>query len=427
MFARFLALALLVCFLAGAMAVSALPVSAQPSFEATALWGSPQSQLLAAPGSTSLPLYLAVYNLGPVPAQGLSANFTASYPLVPVRGESKSVITKVPLLPAGSDVVLIGYYNVSSSAQVGVYNQSVRVSFLEENVSFTVTVPIEIPILGNPLVSLSAYSYTPSEIYPGYTRAALTAYLVDSGSSPAANVKARLSTSYPVYPAYNGSNSVTVGYLPVGEPVPVNFALGIVNTTSGVNTTLYLTVSYNNGKATTFSIPFVEGTKANLQVVAIYTPTMRVGDGADYVTITLRNTGSAAALLPVFTLLPSNVFQPSVPSSENPLLAILAVNVTSNSIPAGSETNVTYVIQVSPNIPEGTYPLTILATWRQQGSTMPFYQEISVNLNVHPTLLQSLLTFTSILGLNAFEIVLILVIVVLLIALGASARRKPAR
>lgn len=423
MLTRLFAFALVALFLAGVTLSSALPQSAAPSFEATAVWGSPQSPLLAAPGSTDLPLYLSVYNLGPVAAQGLRANFTASFPLTPVRGEGRSVVTQVPLLPAGSDAVLIGYFNVSAFAQAGVYNQSIRVSFLEGNVSVTETVPFEIPVLGNPVVFLSAYSYTPSEIYPGYTRAALTVYLVDSGSSSATGVSATLATPYPVYPAYNGSNRVFVGYLPVGEPVPLNFVLGIANTTTSVNTTLTLTVQYNNGKQATFSIPFVEGPKANLEVVAVYTPTIRVGDGADYVTITLKNTGNAAALLPVFTLLPSNVFQPSVPSSENPLLAVSAVNVTTNSITPGSETNVTYVIQVSSNIPHGSYPLTVLATWRQQGSTLPFYQEVSVTLEVHPTLLQSAMTFTSLLGLNALEIVLILVIIVLLIALGASARR----
>jgi hypothetical protein len=110
--------------------------------------------------------------------------------------------------------------------------------------------------------------------------------------------------------------------------VTLNFILGVYNTSSAVNTSLTLIVKYNQGQTQRFSIPFVEYPKATLSIVGVTTPTVRVGDGADYVTLTVKNTGVVPAQFLTFTLLPSDVFQVSVPSSENPLLAVSAVNVS---------------------------------------------------------------------------------------------------
>lgn len=105
----------------------------------------------------------------------------------------------------------------------------------------------------------------------------------------------------------------------------LNFILGVYNTYSAVNTSLTLIVKYNQGQTQRFSIPFIEYPKATLSIFGITTPTVRVGDGADY---NSKEHGVVPAQFLTFTLLPSDVFQVSVPSSENPLLAVSAVNVS---------------------------------------------------------------------------------------------------
>ena len=62
----------------------------------------------------------------------------------------------------------------------------------------------------------------------------------------------------------------------------LNFILGVYNTYSAVNTSLTLIVKYNQGQTQRFSIPFIEYPKATLSIFGITTPTVRVGDGADY-------------------------------------------------------------------------------------------------------------------------------------------------
>lgn len=400
--------------------------ASQPSFEATAVWGSPQSPLLAAPGSTSLPLYVVVTNLGPVQAYDVVAMFESSYPLTPVKGVGGELSVRLPVLPAGSSASIVGYYNVSPNATPGVYYETLVVGYSLGNQNYTETLRVGVPILGQPNIQLAGFSYSPIRIYPGYPFAELSVVLVNTGTATASSVSLNLTTRYPVYPAYNGSGQVAVGYLPVGEPATFSFALGIYNTSRPINTTLTLTVSYNGGRAQSFQIPFTEWPKAVLQVVAVSTPTVRIGDGADYVTVTVKNVGGAPAQYLTFTLLPSNVFRPSVPSSENPLLALSAVNETVGTLMPGQSANITYVIQVSSNIRPGTYTLGLLATWRQQGATQVFAQQITVPLSVHRTLLGDLAH--SLLGspdpLLLFETLLIVVLVVLLVAV-AAARRRP--
>lgn len=412
--------ALLALFLAGAAAAQP---TAQPSFEAAAVWGSPQSPMLAAPGSTSLPLYVEVTNLGPAPGYNVSLTFEASYPLIPVKGVPSELTLRLPALPVGGTATIVGYYNVSPSVSPGVYEESVVVEYSLGGQTHTETLEVDVPILGVVDIELAGFRYTPSAIYPGYPYAELTVVLVNAGTATASSVSVSLNTSYPVYPLYQGSEKVSVGYMPVGQPVTLSFPLGVYNTSGAVNTTLTLTVSYNGGRSQSYTIPFTEYPKAVLEVVGVDTPTIRVGDGGDYVTVTVKNVGDAPAEYLTFTLLPSNVFQPSVPSSENPLLALTAVNESVGALLPGESVNVTYVIQVSSNIEQGTYTLSLLASWRQQGSPQPFTQLITVPINVHRTLLgeleQSLLGQTN--PLLFFEIILALAVVVALMA--AAARR----
>ncbi|PSN82005.1 hypothetical protein B9Q01_09260 [Candidatus Marsarchaeota G1 archaeon OSP_D] len=415
------------------LALSLLPLSScfvlpsQPTFELVALWGSPQSPVLAAPGSVSLPLYVSVTNLGPVTAYDFKATLKATNPLQPVKGESQNLSVELPALPAGDSASLVGYFNVSPSVQAGVYNESVFLEYKLGNQSFSQTMQVQVPILGEPNIELAGFSYTPIRIYPGYPYAQLDVYLVNSGTATASDVSVNLNTSYPAYPAYNGSTQELIGYLPTGQVAKLSFLIALYNTTKALNTSFVLSVRYNEAQYKRFSIPFQEYPKAVIQVVDVYEPTIRVGDSADYVTITVKNVGGAAAQFLTFTMLVSNVFSPSIPSSENPLLALQLVNASVGTLEPGEEANITYVIQVNPNIQSGVYPLTLVATWRQAGSSAPFVQEISLPIHVQKSVLgqveQSLTSVTTN-PLFVFETLLVVVLIVLIAVIAVRLRRK---
>ncbi len=405
----------------------AVVIELQPSFQTTALWGSPQSPLLAAPGSTSLPLYVSVTNLGPEELYSVVMRLQPSYPLVPIKGVPGNITLRLPALPVGSTVALVGYFNISPSIQPGVYNQTLLVDYMVGNQTYSQTLNIGVPILGEPKIQLAGFSYNPIRVYPGYPYAELTAILVNTGTATASSVSVELNISYPVYSIYNGSESQTVGYMPVGTPVALNFILGVYNTSSAVNTSLILIVRYNQGQTQRFSVPFIEYPKAALSIVGVTSPTVRVGDEADYVTLTVKNTGDVPAQFLTFTLLPSDVFQVSVPSSENPLLALSAVNVSVGTLMPGQEANITYIIQVNSNIKHGVYPLSVVATWRQPGATQPFIQELTVPIQVHRTLIQSFLHSFENLNSNpvlVLETLLIIILIIIVIAIAVRLRTR---
>ena len=72
------------------------------AFEATAVWGSTKSPLVAAPSSSNLPLFITLYDLGPAAAiYGVSVSFAPSTPLSAISGEPKVITQYVPELTAG--------------------------------------------------------------------------------------------------------------------------------------------------------------------------------------------------------------------------------------------------------------------------------------------------------------------------------------
>ncbi len=419
---------LVVCFSASPLTVAH---SASQSFQASAVWGSVQSPLLAAPGSADLPLYVTVFNMGPGDVYSLSVTLNATLPLVPVAGEPANLTQSVSALPAGSSTFLLGYYNVSSSAAQGLYNETLTLSYSDLSGQRTQAINVSVPVLGRAQVRLSAYSYSPFAISPRSGAASLTVYLVNPGNTPATDVNASLQPSYPASVAPGTASSYFVGYLPVGTPVPLTFVLDVANTSRAVNATLSLSVSFNSDSHAVFSIPFVEQGSASFQVDSVSSPVIRVGDGAVAVTLTVSNSGGAVAQYAMFTMLPSNVFQPSVPSGENPLLALSAMNVSVGTLRPGDASRVTYIIEVSQGIPPGTYSLPLLVSWRQQGFSTPFLQEVTVQVIVSPTVTQSILApLEAAVGgfamLALLSVVLLLVIAATVVLAARSRRRRKA-
>jgi hypothetical protein len=396
------------------------------AFEATAVWGSTQSPLVAAPSSTNLPLFITLYDLGPTtPIYAVTVSFSPVSPLIPVSGEPQTISQYVPEVTAGQSVVLIGYYDVSSSATPGIYNQSLSVNYSNGTALSYQNVTFSIAILGSSNIAVSGFTYNPALIYPGMTLASLEVYIQNTGSSIASNVSTNLITSYPVSPASKGSTLSFLGFLPVGSPVPVTFLLSIANSSVPENSSLTLIVNYNGGLSQQFVIPFVEQPRAIIQLKSIGIPTMNIGDSADYVTMQVENIGTVPAQFTMLTMLPSNIFSPSIPSSENPLLALTAMNQSVGTIMPGQVVNVTYVIQVSSSIPQGTYSLGFLVTWAQSSSLTPFAQESSIAIPVHRTLVQSISSeISNPIILLAIIVAVVVIAVAAVIGLRASRRRR---
>lgn len=383
------------------------PPKPPQGLQVIALWGSQQNPVPVSPGSSNLPLLITIYNLGPDNLYNFSAKYSVSYPLLALQGEAQVQSTLAPVLRVGESANILGYYSVEPSSQQGMYNSSLQVSYSNGSKEFSQSIPFQIPILGYPSIHLSSFFFIPSVIYPGYPSAQLQVVLVNTGNSVANDVNLTLSTSYPVQPFYPEANVRYVGLLPIGQPVNVLFPLAIANTSSTSNATLTLHVHYSSGDQI-YSIPFTEKPKAVLQVVKVETQRLSAGDGADFVTLTIRNIGISTAQGTSIALLPSNVFQPSIPSTASPLLAPTYLNTSVGDIPPGGEVNVTYVISVNQNIPAGTYRLSFIATWMQSGASLPFEQQIPVYLHVGQTFTQSL-------GQNLSNPILLLIIVFLII------------
>ncbi len=269
-------------------------------------------------------------------------------------------------------------------------------------------------LVSSPSIGLSGYSYNPALIFPGTIVATLQVVIFNSGTTPASNLNVTLISSNPVYPITNGSFTQTVGSLPVGQSYPFTFTLGILNSTEPLNSTLGLSVRSSGITPEEFTIPFVEQPKADFQVVSVSAPTIAFGDGADQIVVTLRNIGDAAAQATVFTMQPSYVFEPSTQGSFT-----TSVAAGGGTIPPGTSTNLTVVIQVNSNMQSGSYPLIFEASWTELGTTLPFSQTISLTIPVKLSAFQIIdgIIFTPLV------IGIVLVLIVALIVLRSVRRR----
>jgi hypothetical protein len=123
--------------------------------------------------------------------------------------------------------------------------------------------------------------------------------------------------------------------------------------------------------------------QAQFSVVSVYAPQIAPGDGADQITVSLRNTGKTAAQLTAFIMQPSDIFEPS---TQGFFTTTSTIGV--GTVSPGADINLTVAIQVNPNIQPGSYPLVLQATWTQLGTAQPFSQDITLMFHVQPSVFQ---------------------------------------
>jgi hypothetical protein len=335
---------------------------------------------------------------------------------------SISVLSQFPVtvsgLQAGSSVRLGMPLFVSSSLSGTPITISASVTYTNSagnTGAFTQNLGFYVPISQSPSLGLSGYSYEPSLIYPGMTIASLQVVLVNYGTSPASNVNATLVPSSPVYAISEGSLTRSLGLFPVGQSVTLTYMIGILNSSTSINSTLTLYVQSSGAKPLQFSIPFTEQTKANFQVVSVTAPAINAGDSADEITVSVRNTGLATAQLVTFTMLSSNVFQPSSSGSF-----ASGAQASLGYLAPGQTGNLTFVVTVNSNVKPGSYPLTLAASWTQLGTAQQFTQQSSLTLTVHPSEFQ---TLNSALGSTVALVVYAIVFIVIVAFLVARRLR----
>jgi len=249
--------------------------------------------------------------------------------------------------------------------------------------STTQSLGFYVPNAQSPNIGLSGYAYNPALIFPGTVIASLQVVVFNSGTTPGSSLNVTLIPASPVYSIGKGSLSQAAGMLPVGQSAAFTFTLGIQNSTQPLNSTLRLILSASGVAPVQFSIPFVEQPKADFKVISVNSPDLASGDGADQVTVTLRNDGAAAAQLATFVMQPSYVFEPSTQGSFT-----TGASAGIGTVPAGGTANLTVVIQVNSNLLSASYPLVFHATWTQLGATQPFGQDIVLTLPVKASVFQ---------------------------------------
>jgi hypothetical protein len=399
------------------------PSPVPQTFQAVAFWGGASSPLIASPGSKDLPLQLGIYNVGPNTVFNASVSFVPKQPLLSLQGQQSNLTAFMPVFRQGGSLSITGYFDIQPNATSGIYNQQLTITYSNGSKYFVDEIDVQIAITGYSNIQLSSFGYLPSSIYPGYPSAQLQVAILNNGNAPAYDVNATLYTEYPAKPLYPGSNTKFIGFVPVGQPVLVQFPLSVYNTTGAVNSTFLLNIKYNDVKSINFTIPFIEYPKADLAISNVVTPQLSVGESSAYITLSLKNEGSVAAEGASVALVPSNIFQPSIPSTVSPLLATTYLNTTVGNIMPGQLTNVTYIVSINSNIPPGSYTLLFVASWTQPGAQYPFFEVLPVELEVHGTITQSLgeqFSNPIFLGIIALLVVLVVVGIIAI----ARSRRK---
>jgi hypothetical protein len=355
------------------VSVAVLGPSLPPqTFQANAVWGSPSSPIVASPGSSSLPLYITITNLGPNTVGNLTAVFQTAYPLIPVNGQSYNLSQSIPLLATGASLPMIGYYSVASNASQGVYNENVSLYYSNGTQMVNQTVGFSVAVLGpsNPnqySISVTASFWgsqqSPMAVEPGMTDTPFTLYLTNFGTIPAQNVTITLDLSYPFSSSseFDGTSS-SIHVLPPTATLPVTFYLSIAsNSPTGVYT-LPIEIEYSeSGSNYTFNtdVQLPVTTLANLTVQSAYwgspsSPTL-VGPGTGYATLVLnvRNVGDNNAYNTSITIHLAHPFYHHADGLETEETTQLGV------IPAGSIMPATFTISVESNISTGEYPMNI--------------------------------------------------------------------
>jgi hypothetical protein len=379
------------------------------NFSITSLWGSPSSPITVSAGESQVPLTFVIRNLGDVNALNVSLLIPNQYPLMVTQRQAY-----VGIIPAGEINYVTLTVSVYPNATPGVYYIPVTLYYFS-GISMKEYVPIEI-FPSNLTINMLTL---PPQVYPGYFDVKVIALVLNYGSAIANNATITLSSSLPIVSAA----SFSIGAVPVGKVINVTFLINIPNSTKPGNYSLTFTLKYDGGevkKAFTLTVY----PKADLQIVAVYYPTINPGSTKVPITITVKNVGNVTAENVKAILGSSDVIYPHV-SSSNPLMGLTASEAYIGDLKPGQEVNITYIVDVSGGASVGNYTLTVTFIWNQTGALFPFVQNDNFRVQVSPTAFSDLLSQgiifevgTSKILVSWIDIIVGLVILIIIIIVG---------
>jgi len=311
------------------------------------------SQLIA-PGMSPVPLTFTIVNLG-MPLFDVNITPLSVYPFTVYEYYNGTENITIPELSTGSSVNVTFLYKVSSNASNGVYKAYIEITGkLPNGTLISKNVSVAVPILG--YVRVSAQSIwgslsSPLVVTGGENNLPLTIILVNTGNVIASNVSILLKSQFPVK---FETSSISVGYLPIGQPVEVTTYASIYPNASegvytvpiqveyfdGVKQTVNMTVDING--YTNFSISTVWG--------SINSPiTVSPGETQVPLTFIVRNLGDV------------NVLNVSLSFTSEYPLYFTQKSAYIGIIPAGGYNYATVTVNVYSNATPGVYyiPVTI--------------------------------------------------------------------
>lgn len=326
------------------------------------------SQLLA-PGMAPVPITFQIINLGS-PLFDVNITPISSYPLSPYNYYNSTENITIPELSTGASINATFLYKISPSASDGVYKVYVEVSGkLPNGTIISKNVSSVLPILG--YVSLSAQSLwgslsSPLVVSGGETNLPLTIVLINTGNVIVSNATVILRSEYPVK---FQSSSISVGYLPIGQPVEVTTYASIYpNVSEGVYV-VPIIVEYFNGVKQTVNMTIPVNGYTNFSVSTVWgslsSPiTVSAGETQVPLTFIVRNLGDVNALNVSLS------FNSEYPISFTQKSGYIGI------VPAGGYNYVTVNVNVYPNATPGIYYIPVTLHYFQTKETT--YAEIVI-------------------------------------------------
>ena len=320
------------------------------------------SQLIA-PGMSPAPLTFTIVNLGS-PLFDVNITPLSVYPFSPYEYYNNTENITIPEFSTGSSINATFLYKISPSVSDGVYKAYIEISGkLPNGTVVSKNVSAAVPILG--YVRISAQSVwgsltSPIVVTGGENNLPLTIILVNTGNVIASNVSILLKSRFPVK---FESSSISVGYLPIGQPVEIttyasiypNASEGIYNIPieleyfDGAKQTVNMTVDING--YTNFSISTLWG--------SISSPiTVSPGETQVPLTFIVRNLGDVNALNVSLVL---NSTYPLYFAQKSAYIGI---------VPAGGYNYVTVTVNVYANATPGVYYIPVTLRYFQTKITV---------------------------------------------------------
>ena len=335
------------------LSISLVAFSFQPQASVNLTAYAHVSQLIA-PGMSPVPLTFTIVNLGS-PLFDVNITPLSVYPFTVYEYYNGTENITIPELSTGSSVNVTFLYKVSPNASNGVYKAYIEITGrLPNRTLINRNVSAAVPILG--YVKVSAQSVwgslsSPLVVAGGENNLPLTIILVNTGNVIASNVSILLK---PQFPVKFETSSISVGYLPIGQPVEVTTYASIYpNASEGVYT-VPIQVDYFDGvKQTVDMIVDINGyTNFSISTLwgSINSPiTVSPGETQVPLTFIVRNLGDI------------NVLNVSLDFDSEYPLYFTQKSAYIGIIPAGKFNYATVTVNVYPNATPGVYyiPVTI--------------------------------------------------------------------